>query len=65
MMEEILKKNNNVLDAMKEYAEYYAHKCLEVAAKEAVTNIPSHPQLHMTKNVHKGSITGIKLPNHE
>lgn len=51
--------------AMKNYAECYAHKCLEIAAKEAVTNIPLHPQLHMTKNVHKGSITGIKLPDHE
>lgn len=65
MIEQLLTYNPDVVDAMKKYAEYYAHKCLEIAAKEAVTNLPSHPQLHMTKNVHKGSITGIKLPDHK
>ncbi len=49
--------------AMKEYAEYYAHKCLEIATDEAMSYCPSNPSLETV--VFCNTIMDIKLPEHE
>lgn len=62
----------DVISAMKEYAEYYAEKCLEVAAENA-TGTPmydySNPYttilLEDRVNINFDSILNIKLPDHE
>ena len=56
---------NDAVEAMKEYAEHYAKKCLEKAAEQAVVFLPSHYGLHGTHNVDKDSILNIKLPEHD
>jgi hypothetical protein len=45
---------------MKEYAEWYANKCLDVAAKEAEII-----EIGTTSFILTNSITDIKLPEHE
>ncbi len=50
------------IQAMKEYAEYYAKKCLEIAAKEACLN---EPKLDYRPSISKLSITDIQLPDHD
>ena len=54
-----------IRNAMIEYAEQYAKKCLEIAAENAVTFIPSHPHLHLIKAVSKDSILNIQFPSHD
>lgn len=57
------------LKMMKEYAEYYAKKCLEIAAENAETEVQwfynrqDDEESHAVVN--KESITNIQLPEHE
>lgn len=48
----------DIISMMKEYAEYYAIKCLEIAAEEADVEYTDGP-------VDRDSILNIKLPKHE
>lgn len=48
-------------DAMKEYAEYYAQKCLEIAAVDADCYDRGYDLGH---GVDPNSILNIKLPEH-
>lgn len=56
-------------DAMKEYAEYYTRKCLEIVAKEASADFECIGAVLGAENVYpfvdKDSILNIKLPEHE
>ena len=60
---------SDIEDLMKAYAEYYAQKCLEIAAKEASANFECIGAVLGAENVspyvEESSITGIKLPEHE
>lgn len=55
--------------AMKEYAENYAKKCLEIAAKEVTTlqvpNIQQGYSPYLETIIDVSSILNIKLPEHE
>lgn len=60
------------IQAMKEYAEWYAKKCLEIAANEVkltTGNISEKVKDEWvefkTITINPYSITGIKLPTHE
>ena len=57
------------MDAMKEYAEYYAIKCLQLAAKsvksEQVMNIQQGYEPFSETRIDKDSILNIKLPDHD
>lgn len=63
---------SDMISAMKEYAEWYAKRCLEVAAENA-TGIPiydySNPYnvivLEDRVNIDFDSILNIELPDHE
>lgn len=61
--------NENIILMMKEYAEYYAIKCLQLAAKsvksEQVMNIQQGYEPFAETRIDKGSILNIKLPEHE
>jgi len=50
-----------ILEAMQQYAEYYAKKCLKIAAKQATVS----GGLDEGFQVEQNSILNIKLPNHE
>ena len=58
--------------AMKEYAEYYAKECLQIAAENA-TGQPCYDYsnrycvsiIENEVNINKESITNIQLPDHE
>ncbi len=52
-------------DVLEAYAEVYAKKCLEEAARSATVNLPTHYALHGTKNVDRKSILNINLPTHD
>jgi len=54
----------DVMSAMKEYAEIYAKKCLEIAAENALVFAPFHSYMHGSKMVDKESITNINFPDH-
>lgn len=54
-------KDGSIIDAMVEYADYYAKKCLKIAAEQAIA------EMSMMKGecwVDKDSILNIKLPDH-
>lgn len=58
--------NSDVYEAMKEYADWFAKKCLEKAAEQAVVFLPSYLGLHRTHiHVDKDSILNIELPDHD
>ncbi len=50
-----------VENAMKEYAEYYAKKCLEIAADKAECECGGY----IGSEIEPSSILNIKLPEHE
>lgn len=60
---------NDILKAMKEYAEFYAKKCLEIAAQKASANFECIGAVLGAENVNpyveEESILKIKLPSHE
>ena len=60
----VLSQHNHVYLAMKEYAEWYAKRCLEIAAEnaESITDIDKYIYGSI---VDKSSILNINLPNHE
>lgn len=51
-------------DAMKEYAEYYAKKCLEISIENAIYRTDGYGNTS-TKFIDKDSILNIILPEHE
>lgn len=53
----------SIESAMKEYAEFYAKKCLEIAAKEA--NFMFTGDGPEDYEIDKDSILNIKLPEHD
>lgn len=59
----------DVISAMKEYAEYYAIKCLQLAAEsvktEQVMNIQQGYEPFAETRINKGSILNLKLPDHD
>lgn len=75
-IEEIFKKYNSgfshkeqyppwyedIVEMMKEYAEWYAKECLKIAADEAIADMSF---MNSTVWVHKDSILNIELPNHD
>ena len=54
---------SNIFKAIKTYAEYYAKKCLEKAADEAVVDIVNSEDV-LECYVVRASITDITLPEH-
>lgn len=66
-IEEILERHycleqppgTDIISAMKEYAEFYAKKCLKIAAD----NADIHP-MRAFNQVDKSTILDIKLPEH-
>lgn len=59
---------DEVIESMREYAEIYAQKCLEIAAKEASANYECIGAVLGAENVvpyvEESSILNIKLPEH-
>lgn len=59
---------DEVIESMKEYAEYYARKVLEIAAKEATASFECVGAVLGAENVYpfveKDPILNIKLPKH-
>lgn len=51
-----------IIQMMKEYAEWYAQRCLEIAANEACLN---EPKRDYNPSISKLSITDIELPDHD
>jgi len=58
----------DVMSAMKEYAELYAKKCLEIAAEEATADFECVGAVlgteHIVPYVEKSSILKINFPDH-
>lgn len=67
-LEEVIAKYNydndsflSIESMMRDYAEIYAKKCLEIAAEEATARLHSYDE----PMVNKSSILNIKLPEHD
>lgn len=54
----------HIFKAMQEYAEYYAKKCLEIAADNYVTDCEIRGD-NVEYYVIRASITNIELPKHD
>lgn len=61
--------NKDMIEFAKEYAEFYAQRCLEIAAKEASANFECIGAVLGAENVNpyveQESILKIKLPSHD
>lgn len=53
----------DIHEICQQYAEFYAKKCLEIAANEAMSYCPSNPTLESI--VFHNTIVDIKLPEHD